>query len=90
MASKLDGRIDALEQKLQALRVQQQRVSARRRALEVRRSRRDETRRRILVGAIVLAKVARGEIPEATLAGWLEGALTRAEDRALFGLEAAP
>jgi large subunit ribosomal protein L7/L12 len=87
MASKIDGRIDALEQKLQALRVQQQRATARRRAFEARRTRRDETRRRILVGAVVLAKVARGEIAETTLAGWLEGALTRAEDRALFGLE---
>ncbi len=48
MASKLDGRIDALEQKLQAPRVQQQRSTARRRALQARRTRQDETRRRIL------------------------------------------
>jgi hypothetical protein len=59
-----------------------QRIEARRRA------RRDDTRRKILVGAIVLAKVEQGVIQESVLRSWLDGALTRQDDRALFGLKA--
>jgi hypothetical protein len=86
VVASISMRIDALEERLKQLKVKQQRMEARRRSLESRRVRRDETRRKILVGAIVLAKVERGEIEESTLQGWLEPALTREEDRALFGL----
>jgi hypothetical protein len=55
--------------------------------LESRRARRDDTRRKILVGAIVLAKVEQSVIPEDQLRRWLDGSLTRADDRALFGLD---
>ena len=80
-------RIAALEAKLKQLKVQQQRKEARARAIEGRRSRREEMRRKFLVGAIVLAKVEAGEIEEKTLKQWLDPALTKLEDRALFGLE---
>jgi hypothetical protein len=33
-----------------------------------------------------LAKVEQGVLEESVLRGWLKGALTRADDRALFGL----
>jgi hypothetical protein len=46
----------------------------------------DDTRRKILVGAIVLAKVEQGVLEESVLRGWLKGGLTRPDDRALFGL----
>jgi len=65
----------------------EQAVEARRRTLESRRSRKADTRRKILVGAIVLAKVERGEIADSDLRRWLDGALTRSDDRELFGLE---
>jgi hypothetical protein len=55
----ISTRIDALEQRLKQLKVKQQRIEARRRSIESRRARREETRRKILVGAIVLAKVER-------------------------------
>ena len=55
-------------------------------SIESRRVRRDDTRRKILVGAIVLAKVEQGVLAESVLRGWLEGALERADDRALFDL----
>jgi hypothetical protein len=45
-----------------------------------------DTHRNILVGAIVLAKVDQGGLQESTLRGWLDTTLTRADDRALFGL----
>ncbi len=86
---KLDERITALETRLKELKNRQQRVSARQRALEVRRSRKSDTRRKILVGAIVLAKVEAGELDEKRFRQWLDAALTRAEDRALFDLAPA-
>jgi len=77
--------IELLQEKLRKLKAREQAVEARRRTLESRRSRKADTRRKILVGAIVLAKVEQGEFPEARLRSWLEAALTRAEDRGLFG-----
>lgn len=81
-----EEKIDRLEQRLRQLKVRKQRVDARRRALESKRSRQEDTRRKILVGAIVLAKVDQGVMDEAQLREWLEKALTRSDDRALFGL----
>jgi hypothetical protein len=80
-------RIQALETKLKQLKAQQQRKEARARAVEGRRTRREEMRRKFLVGAVVLAKVEAGEIEESTLKQWMRPALTKPEDRALFGLE---
>ena len=48
-------------------------------------ARREDPRRRILVGAIVLAGVDQGLLEESVLRGWLAGTVTREEDRALFG-----
>jgi hypothetical protein len=79
-------KIAQLEEKLRQLKAREQAIEARRRTLESRRSRKADTRRKILVGAIVLAKVDRGEIAAADLRSWLEAALNRADDRALFGL----
>jgi hypothetical protein len=79
-------RIAALEAKLKQLKAQQQRKDARARSVEARRSRREEMRRKFLVGAVVLAKVEAGEIEETALKQWLRPALTKPEDRALFGL----
>jgi hypothetical protein len=81
-------RIQALELKLKQLKVQKQRKEARARTVESRRTRREELRRKILVGAIVLAKVEDGSIEEKILKAWLDPELEKAEDRALFGLAA--
>jgi hypothetical protein len=80
-------RIAALEAKLKQLKVVQQRKEARARTVEGRRTRREELRRKILVGAIVLAKVDDGSLDKKTLNGWLASAITRTEDRALFNLD---
>lgn len=79
-------RIQALEQKLKQLKTLQQRREAKARSVALHRSRRDELRRKILVGAVVLAKVEAKEFDEAVLRGWMDKAVTRADDRALFGL----
>jgi len=81
-----EERIAAMELRLRQLKCQQQRMEARRRHLAGRLARRADTRRKILVGAVVLAKVEQGVIEESVLRGWLQGALTRGDDRELFGL----
>lgn len=86
VAGKLEERIDALELRLRQLKAQQQRQAVRRRSIQSRRTRREEVRRKVLVGAVVLARVEQGLLEESVLRGWLDPALTRAEDRALFGL----
>ncbi len=63
--AKITQRIESLEERLRKLKAKQQRVVARQRTLASRRARRDDTRRKILVGAIVLAKVDQGVIEEA-------------------------
>ena len=54
---------------------------------EAAKKRADDTRRKILVGAAILAKVESGEWPEKKMLAMMDSALTRKDDRALFGLE---
>lgn len=72
--------IAALEAKLKQLKT----VQARNVAAE--RTRGEELRRKILVGAVVLAKVEDVSLDESVLKEWLGPVITKAEDRALFGL----
>lgn len=83
---KLDEQISTLQEKLQQLKLRQQRLEARKRAGEALRERKATTRRKILVGGVVLAKVQQGEIDREQYLGWLDQVLTRADDRALFDL----
>jgi large subunit ribosomal protein L7/L12 len=83
---KLDDQISTLQEKLTQLKLRQQRLDARKRAIDALRERKAMTRRKILVGGIVLTKVQQGEIDSEQFRGWLDQALTRADDRALFGL----
>jgi hypothetical protein len=80
-------RIAAIELRLKQLKARQQRKDARVRKIEGRRSRREEMRRKFLVGAIVLAKVEDGSLEEAVLKEWLRPAISKPEDRALFELD---
>ena len=57
------------------------------RTLVSRRARQEETRRKLLVGAAVLYRVDRDLIDHADLDAWMDEYLTKAGDRALFGLE---
>ncbi len=42
---------------------------------------REDPRRRILVGVIVLGRVDQGLLEESVLRGWLDGAVTREQDQ---------
>jgi chromosome segregation ATPase len=83
---KLDERIATLHERLQQLKARQQRIAARQKSLESRRHRKEDTRRKILAGAIVLAKLDQGELDKVQFYRWLDEALTRPDDRALFDL----
>ena len=83
-------RIATLEDRLKQLKAKQHQVETRRRALESKKSRKEDTRRKILVGAIVLAKVERGEFSDSKLRQWLSESLTRPDDRELFELPPRP
>jgi chromosome segregation ATPase len=82
--SRLEERIAAAEDKLKALKARQARAESRQRARDAKQKRQDDLRRRILLGGVVLELVERGEIERSCLARWLDVALTRAEDKALF------
>lgn len=82
----IDERIAALEAKLKQAKAKKQRIEARKRAAESRARRAADTRRKILVGAAILAKVESGEWPKEKLLAMLDAVLVRADDRALFGL----
>ena len=84
--AKLDERISGLEEKLKQLKIRAQRLEARKRALSQRQERKNDTRRKILLGATVMARIDQGKLEQKTVDAWLEVALTRADDRALFGL----
>lgn len=86
----IDDRIADLEKRLKQAKALKQQRDARERAAEKKRQRAEETRRKILVGAVILAKVERGEWPKERLREWMDQALTRADDRALFGLLTVP
>ena len=85
--TKLDERVATLEEKLKQLKVRQQRITARASALASRRVRNEDTRRKILAGAILLAKVESGNFDSRRFKRWLDKALVREADRRLFGLE---
>ena len=85
----IEETIAALEAKLKQAKAKKQQVEARKRAADSKIKRSQDTRRKILVGAAILAKVERGEWPRDKLLAMLDTALVRADDRALFDLPAA-
>ncbi len=86
----IDHRIADLEKRLKQAKALKQQQVAREKAAEKKRQRSNDTRRKILVGAVILAKVEHGEWPKERLREWMDQALTRADDRALFGLLPVP
>ena len=82
----IEDRIADLERRLKQAKALKQQQVARERAADKKRQRSEETRRKILVGAVILAKVEHGEWPKERLRELMDKALTRADDRTLFGL----
>jgi prefoldin subunit 5 len=83
---KLNEQIETLQEKLKQLKTRQQAIENRNKAIASKRERKMDTRRKILIGAVVMAKVEQKAMDEKLLRKWLDEALTRADDRALFDL----
>lgn len=81
MATKLEK----LLQKEAQLKAQIQQAKAAERTLEKKR----DTRRKILIGAAVMARVNNGEWPKADLVTMMDGFLTRPNERELFNLDSS-
>ena len=79
-------RIRQLEERRARINAEIQRVRSR----ESQEERKRNTRRKILVGAMVLDQVQRGEWPEKRLKAAMDRFLEREQDRALFELSPQP
>jgi hypothetical protein len=87
MNQKRKDRIQALAGKLKQLQAQETKAESRQRTKLARKSRKDDLRRKILAGAVVLACVEDGRMSKKDFYAWMDLALENPEDRALFGLE---
>jgi len=94
MNQKRKDRIQALAGKLKQLQAQETKAESRQRTKVARKSRKDDLRRKILAGAVVLTCVEDGRLSKNDFYSWLDLALENPEDRALFDLgshgESAP
>lgn len=86
----LETTIKQLEEKLQQAKAKKAQIDARKRAAETKKRRQEDTRKKVLVGAVVLAEIDRGGYIKATVERLLDQHLTRPTDRALFGLPPKP
>lgn len=85
MATK-EQRLEALAKKQAQIKAQIQAIKARDTAQE----RKDDTRRKVLIGGVVQKLVKDGKLQKAQLDSWLNAVLTADRDRALFGMAAKP
>jgi hypothetical protein len=85
---KVQARLHAIEERLARLRAEKDRLVAR----ASKTARRQETRRKIVIGGTVLAARDHEGVPamrtKAELLKWLESRLTRPHDRSVFELAA--
>lgn len=86
----LDERIAQQEERLRQLKARQHKLLAQQRAAESKKIRTEDTRRKILLGSMLLARMSSDEgISSQTLAD-LEQWLSRDDDRRLFSLPSKP
>ena len=86
----IDERIASLELKLQQEKAKRSQIEARKRSAAKKKQHAEDTRRKILVGAMVLNTVDAGTWPRDKMISMLNATLTRDDDRALFGLAPLP
>lgn len=82
-----EKRAQELTKQLKQLKAQREKVEARKLHGLLKGQRAEDTRRKILAGALVLEMMERDEATRTRLMQRLDGYLTRPDDRALFGLE---
>lgn len=84
--AKIDDRVAHLEAKLKEAKAQKAALEQRQRALDAKKGRADDTRRKVLLGALMLDLWEHKKGNESELRKELDGFLNRPGDRALFGL----
>ncbi|QQA03280.1 hypothetical protein PFCIP103579_2629 [Prolinoborus fasciculus] len=82
----LDSKIKAQEEKLKQLKAQRQAALAREKAKEKEQARKDDTRRKILIGSCMLKITEEDEQARAKLITQMDKYLTEDRDRLLFNL----
>ena len=86
----IEEKVAKLEEKLKQAKALKAKLEARQRASEAKKTRSDDTRRKVLVGAMLLEQAAHDEATKAELWKKLDGFLVRPNDRKLFGLLVEP
>lgn len=81
-----EGKAEALKLKLKQLKAKQEQQAARELTRMLKGQRAEDTRRKILIGALIMQQVEKGEVNREELMDLLDGYLTRNDDRALFAL----
>lgn len=82
----LDKKIEAQLEKLKQLKAQKQAIEARERAKQKEQDRKDDTRRKILLGSYLIKKMESNEANKQKILADLNEYLTEDRDRKLFNL----
>ncbi|MFA7279050.1 MAG: mobilization protein [Sterolibacterium sp.] len=90
MSKKLDRKIAALETELRQAKTRAQLLNNRKRALAIKTSRALNTKRRILLGALIEREMKNDDAKKAEILEKLDSYLTKPMDRQAFGLEPLP
>lgn len=83
---KAQQRVKDLEDKLKQAKAVKQKAEARIKTAEAKQKRADDTRRKVLIGAMMLDHMEKNEATKTSVMGKLNEFLTRPDDRNLFGL----
>ena len=86
LADSLDKKIEAQLEKLKQLKAQKQAVEARERTKQKEQERKDDTRRKILLGSYLIKKMNANEANKEKILAELNEYLTEDRDRQLFNL----
>lgn len=86
----VEEQIKAAQDKLAQLKAKKQKIESLKRAVETKKKRAEENRKKFLIGAAFLKQVEAGVLREADLSATMEPFLTRDADRILFGLKPLP
>lgn len=88
--AKAEEALKAAHDRLKEAKALKQKQEARKRATLAKAERTADTRRKVLIGAMVLAQVENGDWPKDRLMAKLNSYLVRDQDRALFDLQPHP
>jgi len=85
MPTNIEDRIKQQEEKLKQLKIRKAKIEAAQKAAVAKKSRADDTRRKILVGSLLMEMMESDAELKASITARLQSYLTRDHDRALFG-----